>query len=61
MATYEVTITRTGGILVKANSEEEAVEVFRAMTLGDIETHGQLTGWEASDSDEIDEEGCVII
>ena len=60
MATYEVTITRTGGIVINADTPEEARDIFGAMDLRDVETHGQLTGWEASDIDKIDDmKGCV--
>ena len=47
---YEVTITRTGGIVVDAKSTEEAIEKVNEMSIRDIEAHAQLTGWEASDA-----------
>ena len=51
---YEVTITRTGGIVVDAKSAEEATEKVNEMSIRDIEAHAQLTGWEASDAKELE-------
>lgn len=51
---YEVTITRTGGIVVDAKSIEEAIEKVNEMSIWDIEAHAQLTGWEASDAKELE-------
>lgn len=46
---YDVTITRTGGIVVEADNENEAIEAVNSLSLSEIEEHAQLTGWEASD------------
>lgn len=50
--TYDVTITRTGGISVEADTADEAVEMVMAMSVAEIEAHAQLTGWEASDAEQ---------
>lgn len=47
---YDVTITRTGGICVEADTADEAVEMVKAMSVAEIEEHAQLTGWETSDA-----------
>lgn len=54
---YDVTITRTGGITVDANSAEEALEKVNEMSKDEIEEHAQLTGWETSDA-ELLEDDC---
>lgn len=46
---YNVTVTRTGGITVDADSSEEAFAVVNEMSKSEIEEHAQLSGWEASD------------
>ena len=51
---YEVTITRTGGIVVDAKSIDEAIEKVNEMSIRDIEAHAQLTGYEASDAIELE-------
>lgn len=48
--TYDVTITRTGGICVEADTADEAVEMVKAMSVTEIEEHAQLTGWDTSDA-----------
>ena len=53
---YDVTITRTGGIIVDANSAEEALEKVKEMSNFEIEEHAQLTGWEVSDAELLDDE-----
>ena len=46
---YDVTITRTGGICVYADSIEEAFDKVNSMTTLEIDRKGNLTGWEPSD------------
>lgn len=46
---YDVTITRTGGILVYADSEENAFDKVNSMPAAEINLKGNLTGWEPSD------------
>ena len=53
---YDVTITRTGGITVEAGSAEEALEKVNEMSITEIEEHAQLTGWETSDADLLDDD-----
>ena len=53
---YDVTITRTGGITVDANSAEEALEKVNEMSKSEIEEHAQLSGWEVSDAELLDDE-----
>lgn len=53
--TYDVTITRTGGICVEADSADEAAEKVNAMSAAEIEDHAQLTGWEASDAKQLED------
>jgi hypothetical protein len=48
---YDVTVTRTGGVSVKAESEEQAVEMVRSMSATEINEKGNLTGWETSDAE----------
>ena len=55
MVMYEVTITRTGNVLIYADTPDEACEKFGAMKLSDIENQGQLTGWQASDIEKMEE------
>lgn len=57
---YDVTITRTGGITVDANSAEEALEKVKEMSKSEIEEHAQLTGWEVSDAELLDDEDECI-
>lgn len=47
---YDVTVTRTGGIVVEADSEDTAIEAVKGLSVSEIEKHAQLTGWEASDA-----------
>ncbi len=47
---YDVTITRTGGITVEADSADEAISKVLDMTTSEIESKAQLTGWEPSDA-----------
>ena len=53
---YDVTITRTGGITVDAESAEEALEKVSEMSKAEIEEHAQLTGWETSDAELLEDE-----
>ena len=53
---YNVTVTRTGGIVVDAKSAEEAIEKVNNMTKAEIEMRAQLTGYEPSDADELEGE-----
>lgn len=46
---YDVTITRTGYITVEAENTEEALEKVNEMSISEIEEQAQLTGWETSD------------
>ena len=46
---YNVTITRTGGIVVEAKSIEGAISKVAEMSKAQIEEKAQLTGWEPSD------------
>lgn len=48
---YNVTITRTGGIVVEAKSEEGAIAKVAEMSTAQIEERAQLTGWEPSDAE----------
>lgn len=43
--TYDVTITRTGGICVEADTADEAVEKVKAMSVAEIEEYERLV-WE---------------
>jgi len=52
---YEVTITRTGGIVVDAESADEALEKVKEVSNTEIEEHAQLTGWEVSDAELLDD------
>lgn len=51
---YDVTITRTGGIMVEADSADDAAAKVLDMTTGEIESKAQLTGWEPSDAQNIE-------
>ena len=53
---YDVAITKAGGIVVEANSPEEAITKVYEMRNDEIEATAQLTGWEASDADELKDE-----
>lgn len=48
---YNVTITRTGGIVVEAKSIEGAISKVAEMSKAQIEEKAQLTGWEQSDAE----------
>ena len=52
---YEVTITRTGSIVVEAENEKEAFDRVLSMTNKEIEEESNLTSWEPSDVEEIGE------
>lgn len=54
MPNFDITITRTGSIVVEAPTEQEAFERYAHMTAVQIEECAQLTGWEASDAVQID-------
>ena len=51
MMKYNVTITRTGGIVVEAKSIEGAISKVAEMSKAQIEEKAQLTGWEPSDAE----------
>lgn len=53
---YDVTITRTGGIIVDAESADEALEKVNEMSVEEIEAHAQLTCWETSDATLLNDE-----
>lgn len=53
---YDVTITRTGGIIVDAESADEALEKVNQMSVDEIEARAQLTGWETSDATLLNDE-----
>lgn len=53
---YEVTITRTGGIIVEAESEHEAFDKVLSMSSKEIDEKASFTGWEPSDVRKIEEE-----
>ena len=51
---FEVTITRTGSIIVEAETADEAFDKVLDMSNHDIEIWGTLTGWEPSDVEEVE-------
>ena len=53
MKKFEVTITRTGSIIVEAETADEAFDKVLKMSNHDVEIWGNLTGWEPSDVEEI--------
>lgn len=53
---YDVTVTRTGGITVEAESAAAATEKVNEMSVTEIENHAQLTGWETSDASLLESE-----
>lgn len=59
-ALYDVTVTRTGSVAVRANNREEAFDIVNSMSASEIDAKGNLTGWEPSDvellEDDEDEE-----
>lgn len=55
MPVFDITITRTGSIAIEAVTMQEAFEKYGLMSVGDIEKHAQLTGWEASDAELLDD------
>ena len=48
---YDITITRTGGIVVEAESADEAISKVLEMSVSEIEENAQLTGWEPGDAE----------
>lgn len=56
MKKFEVTITRTGSIIVEAETADEAFDKVFEMTTADIDksADGNLTGWEPSDVEEVE-------
>ena len=52
---FEVIITRTGSIIVEAETVDEAFDKVLNMTTADIDRNadGTLTGWEPSDAEEM--------
>lgn len=57
MKKFEVTITRTGSIIVEAETVNEAFDKVLEMTTHDIDRGANLTDWEPSDVEEIREDG----
>lgn len=55
MPNFDITITRTGSIVVEAPSKQEAFERYGQMTVEQIEERAQLTGWEASDAEQLND------
>lgn len=51
---YDVTITRTGGITIEADSADEAITKVLDMSAAEIESKAQLTGWEPSDTENVE-------
>lgn len=53
---FEVTITRTGSIIVEAETADEAFDKVLEMTTADIDksADGNLTSWEPSDVEEVE-------
>lgn len=47
---YDVTVTRTGSVTVRAATYEEAFDIVNTMTVSEINEKGSLTGWEPSDA-----------
>lgn len=56
MKKYDVTITRTGGIIVEAKNKEDAIDKVLSLNIDEIEKFASLTGWEPSDAIEIEGE-----
>ena len=54
MKTYEVTITRTGTIIVEAENEQEALDKVLSMSSEKIDETGNITGWQPSDAEEVE-------
>lgn len=48
---YDVTITRTGGIVVEAENTDDAIAKVLEMSVSEIENNAQVTGWEPSDAE----------
>ena len=48
---YDVTVTRTGGVIVKAESQEHTIDMVNSMSIDQINEKGNFTGWEASDAE----------
>lgn len=53
MKKFEVTITRTGSIVIEAETADEAFDKVLEMSNHDVEIWGNLTGWEPSDVEEV--------
>ena len=53
MKKFEVTITRTGSIIVEAGTADEAFGKVAEISNHDIEILGNLTDWEPSDVEKI--------
>lgn len=51
---FEVTITRTGSIIVEAETADEAFDKVAEASNHDIEIWGNLTDWEPSDVEEVE-------
>ncbi len=49
MKKFEVTVTRTGSIIVEAETADEAFDKVLEMSNYDVEIWGNLTGWEPND------------
>ena len=52
---FEVTITRTGSIIVEAETADEAFDKVAKMSNYDIDCNGNLACWEPSDVEEIED------
>lgn len=52
--TYEITITRTGTIIVEAENEQEALDKVLSMSSEKIDETGNITGWQPSDVEEVE-------
>lgn len=53
---YDVTVTRTGSMVVEASSEEEAFNIVNNLKCSEINEQGSLTGWESSDVELLDDD-----
>lgn len=55
MQKFEITITRTGSIIIEARDKKEAWNKILEMSTHDINEKGCLTPWEPSDIELIDD------
>lgn len=56
MKQFEVTITRTGSVIVEAQNKQEAFDKVLSMSNNQINNEGNLTEWEPSDVEEIEDD-----